>query len=112
MQTTIAADISGIQKFGDENNIAEMQYKFRRFISGCAVMFVGASCLGSVSAQEKLRVAWAGGASSAPIWIVQEKGLMRKQGVNAEIIRVSASTMALQEMLAGELEVIHLRSVL
>lgn len=46
-----------------------------------------------VSAQEKLRIAWAGGASSAPIWIVQEKGLMRKQGVNAEIIRVGVSTM-------------------
>jgi ABC-type nitrate/sulfonate/bicarbonate transport system substrate-binding protein len=32
--------------------------------------------------------------------------LMKKQGVDAEIIRVSASTMALQAMLAGELDVI------
>jgi ABC-type nitrate/sulfonate/bicarbonate transport system substrate-binding protein len=47
-----------------------------------------------------------GGASSAPIWIVQEKGLMKKQGVTAEIIRVGASTMALQAMFAGELDVI------
>ena len=31
---------------------------------------------------------------------------MKKQGVNAEIIRVGASTMALQAMLAGELDVI------
>src|SRR5215475_10592765 len=83
-----------------------MKYEFRRFLLGCAVMFVAMSYLGSVSAQERLRVAWAGGASSAPIWIVQEKGLMKKQGVNAEIIRVSASTMALQAMLAGELDVI------
>jgi NitT/TauT family transport system substrate-binding protein len=57
-------------------------------------------------AAEKLRIAWAGGSSSAPIWIVQEKGLLKKQGVDAEIIRVSASTMALQAMLAGDLDII------
>jgi len=102
----MAAEISGIQKFGNENHIAEMQYKLRRFILAWALIFVGLSYLGSATAQEKLRIAWAGGASSAPIWIVQEKGLMKKQGVNAEIIRVSASTMALQAMLAGELDVI------
>jgi NitT/TauT family transport system substrate-binding protein len=93
-------------KFGNEKHIKEMKHKLRRFILGCALMFVGLSYLGSATAQEKLRIAWAGGASSAPIWIVQEKGLMKKQGVNAEIIRVSASTMALQAMLAGELDVI------
>jgi NitT/TauT family transport system substrate-binding protein len=59
-----------------------------------------------VKAAEKLRIAWAGGSSSAPIWIVQEKGLLKKQGVDAEIIRVSASTMALQAMLAGDLDII------
>src|SRR5262245_6873557 len=77
-----------------------MQYKLRRLILAWALMFVGLSYLGSATAQEKLRIAWAGGASSAPIWIVQEKGLMKKQGVNAEIIRVGASTMALHAMLA------------
>ena len=69
-------------------------------------MLAGAFYLGSVNAQERLRIAWAGGASSTPVWIVQEKGLMKKQGVTAEIIRVGASTMALQAMLAGELDVI------
>jgi len=57
-------------------------------------------------AQERLRIAWAGGASNAPIWIVQDKGLMKKQGVNAEFISVNASTIALQAMLAGELDAI------
>ena len=71
-----------------------------------APMLAGTFYRGSAKAQERLRIAWAGGASSAPIWIVQEKGLMKKQGVNAEIIRVGASTMALQGMLAGELDVI------
>jgi NitT/TauT family transport system substrate-binding protein len=60
----------------------------------------------ALKAAEKLRIAWAGGSSSAPIWIVQEKGLLKKQGVDAEIIRVSASTMALQAMLAGDLDII------
>jgi NitT/TauT family transport system substrate-binding protein len=60
----------------------------------------------AANAQEKLRIAWAGGSSSAPIWIVQEKGLLKKQGVHGEIIRVSASTMALQAMLAGDLDII------
>lgn len=57
-------------------------------------------------AQERLRVAWAGGASNATVWIVQDKGLMKKQGVNAEFISVNASPMALQAMIAGEVDVI------
>lgn len=76
-------------------------------------LFTFALCLFAVSlrpplanAQDRLRVAWAGGASNATVWIVQDKGLLRKQGVNAEFISVNASTMALQAMLAGELDVI------
>ena len=83
-----------------------MKSKFGPFVSAFAVIFAGMAHQASVNAQEKLRIAWAGGASSTPIWIVQEKGLMKKQGVNAEIIRVGASTMALQALLAGELDVI------
>ncbi len=62
--------------------------------------------LGVAKAEDRLRIAWAGGASSAPICILQEKGLLKKQGVDAEIIRVTASTMALQAMLAGEIDII------
>jgi NitT/TauT family transport system substrate-binding protein len=86
-------------------NTTEPKYNFRPFILACAMMSVGTAYLASAN-QERLRIAWAGGASSAPIWIVQEKGLLKKQGVNAEIIIVGASTMALQAMLAGELDVI------
>lgn len=84
--------------------ISEMKSKLCLFVLALALTLVGTS--DSAEAQEKLRIAWAGGASSTPIWIIQEKGLMNKQGVNAEIIRVGASTMALQAMLAGELDVI------
>ncbi|HVH90366.1 MAG TPA: ABC transporter substrate-binding protein, partial [Candidatus Acidoferrum sp.] len=83
-----------------------MKSQARLLIQALALMLAGTFYLASAKAQERLRIAWAGGASSASIWIVQEKGLMKKQGVNAEIIRVGASTMALQAMLAGELDVI------
>ncbi|MET0500838.1 MAG: ABC transporter substrate-binding protein [Candidatus Binatia bacterium] len=83
-----------------------MKFRARLWFLAFAAMFAGMVYLGSANGQERLRIAWAGGASSAPIWIRQEKGLMKKQGVHAEIIRVGASTMALQAMLAGELDVI------
>jgi ABC-type nitrate/sulfonate/bicarbonate transport system substrate-binding protein len=83
-----------------------MSCKRKIWILVFAVVLFGSPYVRVVSAQEKLRIAWAGGSSSAPIWIVQEKGLLKKQGVHAEIIRVSASTMALQAMLAGELDII------
>src|SRR5262249_49115421 len=63
-----------------------VNFKARRVVLVLVTLCAGMFDLGSVSAQERLRVAWAGGASSAPIWIVQEKGLLKKQGVNAEII--------------------------
>jgi ABC-type nitrate/sulfonate/bicarbonate transport system substrate-binding protein len=84
----------------------KVKSKARLFVLALAAMLAGAFYLGSLNAQERLRIAWAGGASRAPIWIVQEKGLMKKQGVPAEIIRIGASTMALQAMFAGELDVI------
>ena len=83
-----------------------MKFKLYLAFPGVALMLVGTLCLPSVKAEERLRIAWAGGSSSAPIWIIQEKGLMKKQGVSAEIIRVGTSPMALQAMLAGELDII------
>jgi ABC-type nitrate/sulfonate/bicarbonate transport system substrate-binding protein len=83
-----------------------MNFASSKFILALALM-LGAMAFGDrATAQERLRVAWAGGASNATIWIVQEKGLLKKQGVNAEFISVNASPMALQAMIAGELDVI------
>src|SRR5215472_3480098 len=54
----------------------------------------------SAEAQEKTRVAWAAlNPAASPMWVVQEKGLLRKYGVDAEII-------AMQALLAGDLDVI------
>src|SRR5215813_4643052 len=60
-----------------------------------------------VAAQERVRIAWAGDSpANSPIWVVQEKGLLAKQGLSGEVIRISASPTALQALLAGEVDVI------
>jgi ABC-type nitrate/sulfonate/bicarbonate transport system substrate-binding protein len=94
------------KRCASRGEVGEMKCRVSPFVLALTAVLAGTFYPGSVNAQERLRIAWAGGALSAPIWIVQEKGLMKKQGVNAEIIRVGASTMALQAMLAGELDVI------
>lgn len=58
-------------------------------------------------AQERIRIAWAGASpANSPIWVVQEKGFLKRQGLDAEVISITASPIALQAMLAGELDVI------
>src|SRR5690242_3304240 len=57
-------------------------------------------------AQEKIRIAWAGvSPANGPIWIVQEKKLLQKQGVDPEIISISASPIVAQALIAGEIDV-------
>jgi len=59
------------------------------------------------AAQERVRIAWAGDSpANSPIWVVESKGLLAKQGLNGEVIRISASPTALQALLAGEVDVI------
>jgi NitT/TauT family transport system substrate-binding protein len=56
--------------------------------------------------QEKIRIAWAGASpANAAIWVLQEKKLMQKYGVEPEIISISASPIVLQALLAGEIDV-------
>src|SRR3990167_8909187 len=57
--------------------------------------------------QERIRIAWAGASpANSPIWVVQEKGCLKKQGLYAEVISITNSPTALQALLAGELDVI------
>jgi NitT/TauT family transport system substrate-binding protein len=59
-------------------------------------------------AQEKARIAWAAlNPAASPAWVVQEKGLLKKLGVDAEIIGINASPIAMQALLAGDLDVIY-----
>ncbi|MBI2358204.1 MAG: ABC transporter substrate-binding protein [Deltaproteobacteria bacterium] len=58
-------------------------------------------------AQDRVRIAWAGASpANSPIWVVQEKGFLKKQGLDAEVISITNSPTALQALLAGELDII------
>jgi NitT/TauT family transport system substrate-binding protein len=57
-------------------------------------------------AQEKIRIAWAGvSPANSAIWIMQEKKLLQRQGLEPEIISISASPIVSQALLAGEIDV-------
>ena len=62
--------------------------------------------LGSrVFAQERLRLAWAGfSPTNSPIWVIEDRKLLQKMGVQPEIIAISASPTVLQALLANEIE--------
>ena len=56
-------------------------------------------------AQEKLRLAWAGfSPTNSPIWVIEERKLLQKQGVQPEIIAINASPTVLQALLADEID--------
>lgn len=78
-----------------------------RVFTGLLTVAVFLLFYSSVFAQERIRIAWAGASpANSPIWVVQEKGFLKKQGLEAEIISITASPIALQALLAGELDVI------
>src|SRR6266540_996520 len=59
----------------------------------------------TAGAQEKLRLAWAGfSPTNSPIWVIEDRKLMQKQGVQPEIIAISASPTVLQALLANEID--------
>ena len=76
------------------------------------------------SAQERMRIAWAGSTpsntlkrtvcwpragstpSNTPIWVADQKGFFKKNGLNAEVIAISASTIVIQALLTGEVDFI------
>ena len=62
--------------------------------------------MGSLAnAQEKLRLAWAGfSPTNSPIWTIDDRKLLQKQGVQPEIIAINNSPTVLQALLAGEID--------
>ncbi len=56
-------------------------------------------------AQERLRLAWAGfSPTNSPIWVIEDRKLLQKMGVEPEIIAINASPTVLQALLAGEID--------
>ena len=71
------------------------------FLALMLVLFAPAS----THAQEKLRLAWAGfSPTNSPIWTIEDRKLLQKQGVQPEIIAINNSPTVLQALLAGEIE--------
>src|SRR5262252_5349910 len=59
----------------------------------------------SASAQERLRLAWAGfSPTNSPIWVIEGRKLLQKMGVEPEIIAIGNSPTVLQALLAGEID--------
>jgi NitT/TauT family transport system substrate-binding protein len=69
------------------------------------VMMTFLSAAELARAQEKLRLAWAGfSPTNSPIWVIEDRKLLQKQGVTPEIIAINASPTVLQALLADEIE--------
>jgi NitT/TauT family transport system substrate-binding protein len=76
-----------------------------RLIFGFLASLLLASTGATAFAQEKLRLAWAGfSPTNSPIWTIQERKLLEKQGVTPEIIAINASPTVLQALLADEID--------
>jgi ABC-type nitrate/sulfonate/bicarbonate transport system substrate-binding protein len=71
------------------------------------VVFVGVAKMPAASAQDRMRIAWAGSTpSNTPIWVADQKGFFKRNGLSAEVINISASTIVIQALLTGEVDFI------
>src|SRR3970040_41710 len=83
----------------EETNMAS------RTILGFLASLLLASIGATAFAQEKLRLAWAGfSPTNSPIWVIDERKLLQKMGVEPEIIAINASPTVLQALLADEID--------
>ena len=76
-----------------------------RVIFALAAILAMTAQLPFAGAQERLRLAWAGfSPTNSPIWVIEDRKLMQKQGVTPEIIAINASPTVLQALLANEID--------
>jgi NitT/TauT family transport system substrate-binding protein len=79
----------------------------RDMIAAFVIVIISACHVAMSFALDPLRVGWAGfSASHAPLWVAEDKGLLKKQGLAAEVIFFSNGPTALQALVAGELDVV------
>lgn len=79
----------------------------RRLLQSMVLIVVGLSFLKIANAQDRIRIAWAGSTpSNTPIWVAEQKGFLKRNGLNAEVIAISASTIVIQALLTGEVDFI------
>jgi len=78
-----------------------MLYRWALSLTLTGILFATSAAI----AQEKLRLAWAGlSPAHGPIWVIEDRKLLQKQGVTPEIIAINASPTVLQALLANEIE--------
>jgi NitT/TauT family transport system substrate-binding protein len=76
-----------------------------RLILGFLASLLLAGSAATAFAQEKLRLAWAGfSPTNSPIWVIEDRKLLQRQGVTPEIIAINASPTVLQALLANEID--------
>src|SRR4029450_4448866 len=79
----------------------------RQWLRYVVAIVVCLSFVEIASAQERMRIAWAGSTpSNTPIWVADQKGFFKKNGLTAEVIAISASTIVIQALLTGEVDLI------
>jgi NitT/TauT family transport system substrate-binding protein len=72
---------------------------FAAFLGLCA--FVDAA-----SAQQKVRVNWSAiAAGQSGIWIANDEGIFKKNGLDVELLHIPSSSRIIQTMLAGEIAI-------
>src|SRR5258705_9786498 len=78
-----------------------LKLTLRSMIGLCALVISCSSALG----QERLRLAWTGfSPTNSPIWVMEDRKLLQKLGVEPEIIAINASPTVLQALLANEID--------
>ena len=74
-------------------------------LSTLCLLLIALVLTAPVLAQERLRLAWAGfSPTNSPIWVMDDRKLLQKQGISPEIIAINASPTVLQALLADEIE--------
>lgn len=80
----------------------------RLFLPTVLTVALAVTCVvlqATAAAQDKVRIAWAGSTpSNTPTWVADQKGFLKKNGLQAELINISASTIVIQALLTGEVD--------
>jgi NitT/TauT family transport system substrate-binding protein len=76
-----------------------------KMLTTIAALVVFSTLTLDAQAQERLRLAWAGfSPTNSPIWVIEDRKLLQKMGVQPEIVAISASPTVLQALLANEID--------
>lgn len=81
-----------------------LPWRFRFFVG--ALFLAGAVFPQAVSAQEKVRLSHSALESSNAVWYVaQERGFYKKNGLDADLIFISSTTISVTSLVAGDVDV-------